>query len=35
MSLTGALSSAVSALAAQSQSLAMIGDNIVNVDTTG
>jgi flagellar hook protein FlgE len=35
MSLTGALSSAVSALAAQSQSLAMIGDNIANADTTG
>jgi flagellar hook protein FlgE len=35
MSLTGALSSAVSALGAQSQSLAMIADNISNADTTG
>jgi flagellar hook protein FlgE len=35
MSLTGALSSAVSALAAQSQSLAMIADNISNADTVG
>jgi flagellar hook protein FlgE len=35
MSLTGALSSAISALAAQSQALAMVGDNIANADTTG
>lgn len=35
MSLTGALSSAVSALNAQSSSLAMISDNIANADTTG
>jgi flagellar hook protein FlgE len=35
MSLTGALSSAVSALAAQSQSLAMVSDNIANADTAG
>ena len=35
MSLTGALSSAVSALNAQSQSLAMISDNIANADTVG
>ncbi|QIG93611.1 MULTISPECIES: flagellar hook protein FlgE [unclassified Bradyrhizobium] len=35
MSLTGALSSAISALNAQSQSLAMISDNISNADTTG
>jgi flagellar hook protein FlgE len=35
MSLTGALSSAVSALNAQSQSLAMIADNISNSDTVG
>jgi len=35
MSLTGALSSAVSALNAQSQSLAMIADNISNADTVG
>ena len=35
MSLTGALSSAISALNAQSQSLAMISDNIANADTTG
>ncbi|MDB5604557.1 MAG: flagellar hook protein FlgE [Bradyrhizobium sp.] len=35
MSLTGALSSAVSALNAQSQSLAMISDNISNADTVG
>jgi flagellar hook protein FlgE len=35
MSLTGALSSAVSALAAQSQSLAMVSDNIANANTTG
>jgi flagellar hook protein FlgE len=35
MSLTGALSSAITALNAQSQSLAMISDNISNADTTG
>jgi flagellar hook protein FlgE len=35
MSLTGALSSAISALNAQSQSLSMISDNIANADTTG
>lgn len=35
MSLTGALSSAISALRAQSQSLSMISDNIANSDTTG
>lgn len=35
MSLTGALSSAVSALNAQGQSLAMIADNISNADTVG
>jgi flagellar hook protein FlgE len=35
MSLTGALSSAISALNAQSSSLAMISDNIANADTTG
>lgn len=35
MSLTGALSSAISALNAQSQSLSMISDNIANSDTTG
>jgi flagellar hook protein FlgE len=35
MSLTGALSSAISALSAQSQSLAMIGDNIANANTVG
>ena len=35
MSLTGALSSAISALNAQSQSLAMISDNIANADTVG
>ncbi|MEN3346386.1 MAG: flagellar hook protein FlgE [Bradyrhizobium sp.] len=35
MSLTGALSSAISALNSQSQSLAMISDNISNADTTG
>jgi flagellar hook protein FlgE len=35
MSLSGALSSAVSALNAQSSSLAMISDNIANADTTG
>lgn len=34
MSLTGALSSAISALSAQSQSLSMISDNIANSDTT-
>lgn len=35
MSLTGALSSAVTALNAQSSSLAMISDNIANANTTG
>ena len=35
MSLTGALSSAISALSAQSQALSMISDNIANSDTTG
>jgi flagellar hook protein FlgE len=35
MSLTGALSSAISALSAQSQALAMVSDNIANADTTG
>jgi flagellar hook protein FlgE len=35
MSLSGALSSAISALSAQSQSLAMISDNIANSQTTG
>ena len=35
MSLTGALSSAISALNAQSQALSMISDNIANADTTG
>ncbi len=35
MSLSGALSSAISALAAQSTSLSMISDNISNADTTG
>lgn len=35
MSLSGALSSAISALNAQSSSLAMISDNIANADTTG
>jgi flagellar hook protein FlgE len=35
MSLTGALSSAISALSAQSQALSMISDNISNSDTTG
>jgi len=34
MSLTGALSSAISALSAQSQALSMISDNIANADTT-
>ena len=34
MSLTGALSSAISALNAQSQALSMISDNIANADTT-
>lgn len=34
MSLTGALSSAISALSAQSQALSMISDNIANSDTT-
>jgi flagellar hook protein FlgE len=35
MSLSGALSSAISALNAQGQSLAMISDNIANAQTTG
>lgn len=35
MSLSGALSSAISALSAQSQSLAMVSDNIANADTNG
>jgi flagellar hook protein FlgE len=35
MSLSGALSSAISALSAQSQSLAMISDNIANSQTNG
>jgi flagellar hook protein FlgE len=35
MSLTGALSSAISALNAQSQALAMISDNIANAQTVG
>jgi flagellar hook protein FlgE len=35
MSLSGALSSAISALSAQSQSLAMISDNIANSQTSG
>jgi flagellar hook protein FlgE len=35
MSLTGALSSAVSGLAAQSQALAMVSDNISNANTVG
>ena len=35
MSLSGALSSAISALSAQSQSLAMISDNIANAQTSG
>jgi flagellar hook protein FlgE len=35
MSLTGALSSAISALNAQSQALSMISDNIANSNTTG
>ena len=35
MSLTGALSSAVSALNAQSQALSMISDNIANTNSTG
>jgi flagellar hook protein FlgE len=35
MSLTGALSSAISALSAQSQALAMVSDNIANSDTAG
>jgi flagellar hook protein FlgE len=35
MSLSGALSSAISALNAQSSSLAMVSDNIANADTTG
>ena len=35
MSLTGALSSAISALNAQSQALSMISDNIANSSTTG
>lgn len=35
MSLTGALSSAVSALSAQSQAIAMVSDNLANSSTTG
>ncbi len=35
MSSTGALSSAISALSAQSQALAMVSDNIANSDTAG
>ncbi|MGY8667544.1 flagellar hook protein FlgE, partial [Bradyrhizobium sp. UFLA05-109] len=35
MSLSGALSSAISALSSQSQALSMISDNIANSDTTG
>lgn len=35
MSLSGALSSAVSALNAQSQSIAMVGDNLANSSTNG
>ena len=35
MSLGSALSSAISALNAQSQTLSMISDNIANSDTTG
>jgi flagellar hook protein FlgE len=35
MSLTGALSSAISALKAQSEAIAMVGDNIANSSTTG
>jgi flagellar hook protein FlgE len=35
MSLSGALSSAISALSAQSSALSMISDNISNADTTG
>jgi flagellar hook protein FlgE len=35
MSLSGALSSAISALSAQSQALAVISDNIANSQTTG
>ena len=35
MSLTGALSSAVSALSAQSQSIAMVSDNLANSSTIG
>ncbi|MBI1203232.1 MAG: flagellar hook protein FlgE [Rhodopseudomonas sp.] len=35
MSLTGALSSAVSALSAQSQSIAMVSDNLANSSTVG
>jgi flagellar hook protein FlgE len=35
MSLSGALSSAVSALSAQSQAIAMVGDNLANSSTTG
>jgi flagellar hook protein FlgE len=35
MSLTGALSSAISALSAQSQSIAMVSDNLANSSTTG
>jgi flagellar hook protein FlgE len=35
MSLTGALSSAISALSAQSQALAMVSDNLANASTVG
>lgn len=35
MSLTGALSSAISALSAQSQAIAMVSDNLANSSTTG
>ena len=35
MSLTGALSSAISALNSQSQALAMISDNLANSSTVG
>ncbi len=35
MSLSGALSSAISGLSAQSQALAMVSDNLANASTTG
>lgn len=35
MSLTGAMSSAISGLSAQSQALAMVSDNLANASTTG